>query len=792
MKIRHTLALCCAATAASVSAQFPSSYDLWDLSQGTIISASSETHPLAGTPGGLLGQEGQDNSNGNTWTYFADGQPDNFVHYIEWETAADVTIGEVRVFAFGDDFFNSGREFEQFTLKAKSPGSADYDVTVFTFTPTHPYTFVDPYNFLVIDQVIAPLTARSFRAEFTQYTAGNGWDGPRIVEIDGLPAPLPPPSSTDAWDVSQGALITGTSGVHPAAGTLNGLLGAFGQNNYDASTWTYFPDDQPADFVHYVEWETPADVTIAGVRLFAFGDDFMNNGREFAQFTLKAKSPGSATYDLTLLTFTPTHPYTFADANTFCVLNQAINPTTARSFRAEFLQYTAGYGYDGPRIVELDAVLGQMTPTDPPPSDPPPVNPPPSDPPPSDPPPSDPPPVNPPPTEPPPVTPPPSDPPPVNPPPTEPPPVTPPPTDPPPVTPPPSDPPPVTPPPPAPPTIVAAPESVTANYATPVVLSVVANGTGSLQYQWFKNNIALPGQTGEALYIPSLCAADAANYHVAVTGDGGATVSSDASIALDLVNILPSAFDLWDTQMGATISAHTDYAPLGAAEGMFGAGSAADDSGATYFADHLAAGTQHIVEWTTPAPVQVNTIRLFARGNGSSAANSREFGSFTLRAKSAGSARFDIVLGTFTPSHPYTFVDGNTFAILDAEIAPIQATAFRAEFNQYTAGLDADGPRVLELDAFTTRPLVLPAILVGPESQSAVKKSTVKFHVRARGGSLSFQWKYNGQNIAGATTDCLTIDTTKTPDRGTYSVVVSNALGSVESNPAVLTVVNKH
>jgi hypothetical protein len=181
----------------------------------------------------------------------------------------------------------------------------------------------------------------------------------------------------------------------------------------------------------------------------------------------------------------------------------------------------------------------------------------------------------------------------------------------------------------------------------------------------------------------------------------------------------------------------------------------------------------------------VKAIRLFARGN---ADGSREFSSVTLRAKSAGSETFDICIGTFKPTHPYTLLDADTFAILDLDIDPVVATAFRAEFKQ----LGAVGPRVLELDAFVTQPQATPAIVVNPQSQTVVKKNDATFQVVARGGKLRYQWKFNGQNIRGANSDTLLIDTAKHPDRGTYSVVVSNDLGSVESAPAVLSVVNNN
>src|SRR5437016_912401 len=116
-----------------------------------------------------------------------------------------------------------------------------------------------------------------------------------------------PSISTDSWDVSQGAVVTASSPLIPGY-SAGAMFGENGQDNGNGNTWTYFADFQPAGAIHYVEWETPGDVPVGHIRLFAFGDGpSLNNGREFNQVTIRAKSPGSLVYDLTVLTFTPTH-----------------------------------------------------------------------------------------------------------------------------------------------------------------------------------------------------------------------------------------------------------------------------------------------------------------------------------------------------------------------------------------------------------------------------------------------------------------------------------------------------
>ena len=121
-------------------------------------------------------------------------------------------------------------------------------------------------------------------------------------------------------------------------------------------------------------------------------------------------------------------------------------------------------------------------------------------------------------------------------------------------------------------------------------------------------------------------------------------------------------------------------------------------------------------------------------------------------------------------------------------VNPVLATAFRAEFLQYTAGFGIDGPRIMELDGFEGRPLLRPTVLVGPDSRTVPKNSPVVWKVLARGGDLKYQWKFKGQNIKDATTDTLRLKHIKASDQGYYSVVVSNETGFVESAPALLLV----
>ncbi len=89
------------------------------------------------------------------------------------------------------------------------------------------------------------------------------------------------------------------------------------------------------------------------------------------------------------------------------------------------------------------------------------------------------------------------------------------------------------------------------------------------------------------------------------------------------------------------------------------------------------------------------------------------------------------------------------------------------------------------------------SIATQPESQTANTGSTATLFVSivVADAPAAFLWHRDGEdvrdggNIFGATTDTLTIDPVTMADAGIYDVVVSNACGSVTSNPATLTVI---
>jgi hypothetical protein len=163
----------------------PTTNDLWDVSNGTIVSRHSDLG---------YGTAAEDMFGGSSSsvepedTLFSDFRPPGGIHFVEWRTASPVALSSIAIFAGGDgEIYQNEREFSRITIRTKSSVSSDIDTVVYDLTPAHPYVLQErsSNNALLTNVVFAtPVTGQFFRAEFVHFSAGRGYDGPRIIELD--------------------------------------------------------------------------------------------------------------------------------------------------------------------------------------------------------------------------------------------------------------------------------------------------------------------------------------------------------------------------------------------------------------------------------------------------------------------------------------------------------------------------------------------------------------------------------------------------------------------------------
>ncbi|HEV2695324.1 MAG TPA: immunoglobulin domain-containing protein [Verrucomicrobiae bacterium] len=86
-------------------------------------------------------------------------------------------------------------------------------------------------------------------------------------------------------------------------------------------------------------------------------------------------------------------------------------------------------------------------------------------------------------------------------------------------------------------------------------------------------------------------------------------------------------------------------------------------------------------------------------------------------------------------------------------------------------------------------PSAAPAITAQPTNLTVTVNNTAVFSVTATGAQpLIYQWSFNGTNISGATNAVLNLPNVSPAQAGTYSVLVSNIVGTAISSNATLTV----
>jgi hypothetical protein len=158
---------------------------------------------------------------------------------------------------------------------------------------------------------------------------------------------------------------------------------------------------------------------------------------------------------------------------------------------------------------------------------------------------------------------------------------------------------------------------------------------------------------------------------------------------------------------------------------------------------------------------------------------------------SGGTAKVYIA---FTGSAPWTFTlsDGNTITTSNNpyihNVSPAMSTTYTLTSVIGSCGAGTvSGSGIVTIGSCTTST----SITTQPLAQTKCTGSSVTFSVVAiGGGTVTYQWKKDGQNISSATSSSYIISNLKTVDLGNYSVEVTGTCGTVLSNNALLRPVN--
>lgn len=359
----------------------------------------------------------------------------------------------------------------------------------------------------------------------------------------------------------------------------------------------------------------------------------------------------------------------------------------------------------------------------------------------------------------------------------------------------------------------------------PLRLEVTAEGTGPFTYQWRLNGSDLPGATSRILDRP---AAEAGTFAIRVTGPGG-SVSQDvvtvtSEYTLDLV-VHPGG------KVNASPS-QTAYAP-----GTSVSLSATAESGYVF-----GGWTGDLAGTANPASVVMNAskrIEAHFRATGGTVffanrnlgleldapvfdvdGTTRLAGDGFVAQLYAGPTAES--LGPVGPPSPFRAGEGAGYFYSDTRsiptvapgaVAAIQVRAWALSAGAtYEAAAASSGPHgasptitvttgnvgsppslpanLIGLASFRLQNTSAPSILVQPKPVAVGLGGLARFEVTASGSEpLTYQWRKGTSNLPGATSRILEILAVTEADAGSYSIRVSNARGSVDSNPVSLSIV---
>jgi hypothetical protein len=345
----------------------------------------------------------------------------------------------------------------------------------------------------------------------------------------------------------------------------------------------------------------------------------------------------------------------------------------------------------------------------------------------------------------------------------------------------------------APPTFSTHPASASVNVGANVNFTAAATG-GTITYQWRKDGAALSGATAATLGLTNVSVASAGSYDVVATNAGGSTTSNAATLTVSQPAVAP------------TITTQ----PLDATATV----------GGTVSFSAAASGTAPITyQWTkdgaavagaTAATLTLNAVTLASAGSyqltATNAAGSAQSAVVTLTvtepvvapsittqpvnatATVGGTVSFSAAASGTAPITYQWTKDGAPIAGATSTTLTLNAVTLTSAGSYRLSATNAAGTAQSNPASLTvTEATVAPSFSTQPTNATATVGGSVTFSAAANGTApITYQWTKDGAPIAGATSTTLTLNAVTLASAGSYRLSATNAAGTAQSNPAVL------
>jgi pectate lyase len=338
-----------------------------------------------------------------------------------------------------------------------------------------------------------------------------------------------------------------------------------------------------------------------------------------------------------------------------------------------------------------------------------------------------------------------------------------------------------------PPSISTQPTSQTVNAGSNVSFNVAAGGTPPLSYQWQKDGVSVPGANADTLSLQGVQADAAGSYTVTVTNAVGSVTSSPAVLTVitpPTITTQPASQTVNAGQPATFSVAASGTEPFnyqwqkngadiaGANGPSLPVVNAQDGDAGTYtvvVSNAAGSATSSGAALTVITPPTIVT---------QPAAQTAPVGS---------TVNFNVAASGTSPFSYQWRKDGADIAGANSETLSLPGIQ-DGDAGSYTVTIsNAAGSATSSPAALTV--ITPPSINIQPEPQTVNAGATATFFVAAGGTApLSYQWQKDGADIAGATSASLSVVNAQDADAGTYTVIASNAAGSVSSAGAALTV----
>jgi len=347
-----------------------------------------------------------------------------------------------------------------------------------------------------------------------------------------------------------------------------------------------------------------------------------------------------------------------------------------------------------------------------------------------------------------------------------------------------------------PPIILSVPNDESLAAGNTMVLSVAIQAGGSVKLSWFFNDVELNNEENSTLIIPNFQPQNVGQYKLRITADN--------------IRFFTQAIEVQINSEGLTATLARDKLLDSVGSGLQG-----DDGIDT--ASRIAPRSRRLALQALTQPIGVtrgiNGTQIFNTSFASSdpgepahcnVAGGASYwfayvppGSGNVGLNTDGSS-IDTVLAVYTFDPPLLGYQGLIPVTCDNNSGANGLTS-RVQFaanpaRTYLVVVDgvngARGIAYLKY-TYTAQPSVVPPSVTSPPvDQAVIAGASASFTVVASGSApLSYQWSHNGAALAGATNATLALSGIVLADAGSYTVVVSNAAGTIAGVAATLTII---